>query len=93
MTKTILGDHIPSANDWVLLFVGKTTMGNEEFRDVVSWEIVEWGDNPSLEVVYRSGREEVYIFSHECVAGGMLVIDPREEAMRAWDGEREQPKF
>ena len=90
MTVNIMGERIPSAAAWILMLAGRPVTA-EEFKDVVAWQVLDWDDRATIEVLYRSGREEVYAFSHECVAGGMMLIDPREEIMRTWDGERPQP--
>jgi hypothetical protein len=67
---TIKGDHVPSATEWVLLFAGITTQENEAFRDVESWFVDS--ETGTLEVLYKSCREESYEFSNECVAGGIF---------------------
>ena len=96
---TIKGDNVPSATDWILLLGGIVSQDSEPFRDVQSWFVDS--ETGTLEVIYRSNREESYRFSNESVAGGIffgaeassILIDPRESAMNGWDGERPQPKF
>ena len=67
---TIKGDNIPSATDWILLLGGITSQEDEPFKDVQSWFVDS--ETGTLEVLYRSNREESYRFSNECIAGGIF---------------------
>ena len=89
MSQNIMGETVPSAGSWILMLAGRSVSASE-FKDIVSWEVLDWGNRVVIDVIYRSGREETYAFSHECISSG-IMIDPREEIMRTWDGERPQP--
>jgi hypothetical protein len=68
--KTIKGDRVPSATDWILLLAGIISQESEPFEDVESWFVDS--ETGTLEVLYRSCREESYEFSNESIAGGIF---------------------
>lgn len=70
MSKTITGDNIPSASEWISLFVGEITMQDPAFSDVDMWEFFDG----TLFVTYKSGRDEDYRFDMDCVGGGILLV-------------------
>ena len=70
MSKTVLGDNIPTASEWISLFVGEITMQDPAFVDVDMWEFFDG----ALYVNYKSGRDEDYRFDVSCVGGGVLLI-------------------
>lgn len=68
--ETIFGDHIPTANDWLMLISGEIRSDHKAFRDVENWELC----NGELNVVYKSGRDETYEFLMTCTGGGVALV-------------------